>query len=180
MGLFAMGDHERWPVVTPVLATKVVDVAREVVRQLEPEELAVFDDIAEFWVSGRSRGRRRGREPGAAVGFGIEAVLLSELLFPIISGALGQTLGTSITERAGHRLRLTRKAAVNAAAAAPAGGAGGGRVSEDARLTVEQLRSVHEVCLRDAATLGMTPEKALLLADAVVGALSATPGRSGP
>ncbi len=164
-----------------VSAAQVIGAAREVVRQLEPEELVVFDAAAESWLSGDLPGRRRQREPGAAVGFGIETVLLSELVFPVITGALGQVLGTSITPMT-ERLRFGRRKArqLAAPAADPAGGRPGGHGGQEARLTAGQLRDVHDACQRDAAELGMAPARAALLADAVVGALSATSGRTGP
>jgi hypothetical protein len=170
-----MGNHQRGPAAAsaPVSPTQVINAAREVVRQLEPEELVMFDATAEAWLAGDLPGRGRQREPGAAVGFGIEAVLLSELAFPIITGALGQVLGTSITPAA-SRLRLGRHKG-GQAAAGPAAGSPSGHNG----LTARQLRDVHDACRRDAAAMGLAPARAMLLADAVVGTLSAGPGRTG-
>ena len=155
-----MGNGKRRPGATaiPVSAAQVVDAAREVIRLLEPEELVVFDATAASWLSGDLPAARHRREPGAAVGFGVEAVLLSELIFPIISGALSQVLGTRMLERIGARRRD----------------------GQQAGLTVEQLRNIHDVCRHDAAALGLAPAKATLLADAVVGSLCAAPGGSRP
>jgi hypothetical protein len=146
---------------------------------MAPEELIVFDAVAEAWLSGNLEGRRR-REPGAAIGFGIDAVLLSEIVFPVITGALGQALGTSITSMR-QRVRGRRRAAGEpevakttgeVAASTEAGTAGrhGG-----AAFTAEQLRLVHQACQHDAAALGVPPAQARLLADAVVGALCVAP-----
>jgi hypothetical protein len=76
----------------PVPPGEIVSIAREVVRQVESEELVVFDAVAESWLSGNLAGRGRRWEPGAAVGFGIDAVLITQFVFPIITGALGQVL----------------------------------------------------------------------------------------
>jgi len=156
---------------SPVPPTQVVDIAREVVRQVEPEELVVFEAVAESWLSGDLATRRSQREPGAAVGFGVEAVLISQLVFPVITGALGQVLGTSLTER----VHFVRRSARRSAGEDRRDEAKGDEVA----LTAEQLRTIHDICQRDAATLGIAASKARLLADAVVGALSATPGRTG-
>jgi hypothetical protein len=167
-----MGDN-RGPVAPefPAHSGQIVDIAREVVRQLEPEELVVFDAVAESWRSGTLAARRRRREPGSAIGFGVDAVLFSQLIFPIIAAALGQVLGTSLTDR----MHSGRDSATR-----PAAGDGRGAVAgHNIALTVDELRAIHEICQRDAATVGLAPSKARLLADAVVGALSATPGRAG-
>jgi hypothetical protein len=171
-GLAAMGEKRGLGARgLPVPPAQVVDIAREVVRQVEPEELVVFEAVAESWRSGDLVGRRNQREPGAAVGFGIEAVLISQLVFPIITGALGQVLGTSLTERVHFGRRPARRSAADDGHSETKG--------DEVALTAGQLRAVHDICQRDAAKLGMAASKASLLADAVVGALSATPGRAG-
>jgi hypothetical protein len=167
----------------------------------------VFDAVAAAWLSGDLPGRRRRREPGAAVGFGIDSVLLSELVFPIITGAFGQVLATSITSRT-KAMRIGRRpgrqSAPDAVAAAGEGAAvatgetvvaietsvrttgvtvgdrDGERVAHRVAFTAGQLRTIHDICLQDAATLGLPPAKARLLADAVVGALSVAPSAVGP
>jgi len=154
----------------PLHPAQIVDIAREVVRQVEPEELVVFDSVAESWLSGDLADRRGRHAPGAAVGFGIEAVLLSQFVFPIITGALGQVLGTPLAER----MHFGRHSAQQ-----PAVADGHDQVADhEISLTAEQLRTIHDICQRDASTLGMATAKAGLLADAVVGALSAAPGRA--
>jgi hypothetical protein len=173
-----MGDHQRGPaaVNAPVSPAQIIDAAREAIRQLEPEELVVFDATAEAWLAGDLQGCARQREPGAAVGFGIEAVLLSELVFPIITGALGQVLGTSIapvTERFRFGRHKPRQTAADLAGENPDGHGG-----QTAALTAGQLRDVHDACQQDAAAIGLAPARATLLADAVVGTLSGRPRRT--
>ena len=177
-----MGNGKRRPGATaiPVSAAQVVDAAREVIRLLEPEELVVFDATAASWLSGDLPAARHRREPGAAVGFGVEAVLLSELVFPIISGALSQVLGTRMLERIGARRRAAGSATGSSDVGDPEAGDPGGRDGQQAGLTVEQLRNIHDVCRHDAAALGLAPAKATLLADAVVGSLCAAPRGSRP
>lgn len=168
-----MGDN-RGPAALwelPVPPAQIIDIAGEVVGQVEPEELVVFGAVAESWLSGSLAGRGRRREPGAAVGFGVEAVLFSQFVFPIITGALGQVLGTPLTERM-HFGRHSRRQ--------PTAGDSHGEVAGDKMaLTAEQLRTIHDICQGDATTLGMAASKARLLADAVVGSLSTVPDRTG-
>jgi hypothetical protein len=42
------------------------------------------------------------------VGFGVDSVLLAELAFPILTGALGEVLGNVVWERVGPRRRSAR------------------------------------------------------------------------
>jgi len=139
-----------------------------VIRQLAPGELVVFDAVADSWAQG-DWPRRRKRRPGSAVGFGVEGILLSELVFPVITGALVQVLGTVLTEQLSRRRRKrAAPAAETAAAAGPR--TDGGRVM----LTGPQARKFHDACLSHARTLGLPPAKAALLADACLGAVNST------
>ena len=170
----------------PVSRAWVAEVAREVIRQLAPEELAVFDAMADRWLSGEAPRRRPGRRPGAAVGFGIDAVLLSELVFPILTVAVGEVLGTAAVERIRLRRRPSRSRAEPQVTPPEAStgttstgttGAGtvGERPGEVVKLTGQQTHDLHDACRRHAMTLGLPPDTALLLADAVVGALHSAP-----
>ncbi len=151
--------------VSPV---QVIGVAREVVSHLAPRELEVFDAVADSWARGEwDSPRLRRRRSGSAVGFGIEGVLLSALVFPVISGALAQVLGSVLTEQLGRRRRKrAARAAETAAVAEP--GPDGGRIV----LGRLQARAFHDKCLRHALALGMPPDKAALLADACLGAVN--------
>jgi hypothetical protein len=96
----------------PITAAEVTEVARGVITRLAPEELAVFDAVAQGRAAEPRTGRKAKRAPGATVGFGVEAVLLSQLAFSIITGALGDILGTAAMERSqAQRLRHRRRAA---------------------------------------------------------------------
>jgi hypothetical protein len=168
------------PAVTatrPLSEAQLTEVVRDVVRQLAPEELAVFDTVADSWLSDDHWRHRSRRSPGAAVGFGVETVLLTELAFPIVSAAIGEVLGNVVTDRAQARRRASRRA--TAAEVKPAG-TDPRKISERADrdvLTGQQAEDMHEACRRHATTLGMSPAKAKLLADAVLGSLNSAPGR---
>jgi hypothetical protein len=144
-------------------AEQVVEIARAVVRELEPEELPVFDGVADAW---RRDGRKRGRlvkAPGASVGFGLEAVLLSQLVFPIIAAAAGEVLGGISEDRLQARRRRSAR-------------------HDDAKdikpsaVTGPQALALHDACQRHARALGMSAARAALLADAVVGSLTSSSG----
>jgi hypothetical protein len=152
-------------------------LARNVIGQVAPEELGVFDSAAQEWSSGNNR-RRKGKSPGASVGFGLEAVLLSQLIFPIISGALGDVLGTGITDRAKPKGRAARRAAKAGVAAGTADDTSGqAKIDGDGSgglpaLTPAQLEALRAACTQHAITLGLASDKAHLLADAVVGSMT--------
>jgi hypothetical protein len=157
---------------------QVPDVVREVIRQLAPEELPVFDSMADEWLSDGRRRWRTGKPPGAAVGFGVESLLLTQLAFPIITGAIGEVLGGVAED--GVRLRIRRRAARRAA---PAGANASDPGAEKSSalpagdvLSSGQARTLHEACERHARVLGMSAARATLLADAVLGALASRPG----
>ena len=157
---------------SPTLSSAdVTDVVRHVVSQFAPEELEVIDAVADAWLSDELGNGRSKRAPGATVGFGVEAVLLSQLLFPIVSGAIGNVLGTIALEPG--RLRPKR----SVAGAAPAGPdpVNAGSVTETAlpvKLTAEQAENLHAACQCHARALGLPSAKAALLADAILGALT--------
>ena len=147
----------------------------EVIRQLAPEELPVFDSMADDWLAD---GRRRWRsgKPGAAVGFGVEELLLTQLAFPIITAAVGEVLGEVAEDKVRLRMRPRprRRATTAGVKAVPETGKNSERPAE--ALSRDQVRALHDACERHARTLGMSAAKATLLADAVLGALSSRPG----
>ena len=149
---------------TQISPAQVTSIARKVVRQLAPHELVLFDAAADSWARGEQSRRPR---PGSAAGLGVEEILLSQLVFPIIAGALGQVLGTVLTGQLGKK-RWKRKPA-RAVTTTAAGGPGA--EDQPLMLTGPQARQFHDACLRHAEDLGMPPDKAALLADVCLGAV---------
>jgi hypothetical protein len=139
----------------------VIQIVQRVVDQLAPEELALVDQAADAWICGDLDSRSQGA-PGGGVGSGIEVYLLCELLFPIISGAIGEVLGTIALEPS--RLRRKKK---QPPAAADKRSAGGPLVP----LTVQQQEKLHTACLANAITVGVPDERAALLANAIIGSM---------
>jgi hypothetical protein len=170
-----MGDEQAARVTEVAIypsATWVTDVAREVTRELAPQELPVFDAVAAQWAAEGGSARRRGRRPpGAAVGFGIDGVLLSEVVFPVLTGAISDVVGEVTWEGIRERRRSRRERtapATDQQADAPAAGRG----PESMPVAGPQLAEVHAAFLRHAITLGQSPDAALLMADAMMGALA--------
>jgi len=173
-----MSNDQPDSAVVPTSAAQVIEVVREVTRQLAPDELPVFDDVADAWSSGQVRQRRRRRVPGAAVGLGIESILLCELLFPIITGAIGQVLGAMAMEqiqprhRARHSARARRShSALNGAGTAGPGGSHGGQLNS------EQAQDLYDKC-QEFACADMPPAEAARLADVVLNTLHSELWRS--
>lgn len=149
----------------------IVRVARTVVAVLAPEETGeAFEAAVIVWMHGR-RGRSRG---SASVGFGIDGAMVSEVVLGVLGGAFLEVLGKEALTRTSRwrgRRRRTR-ASAHAAMALPV----------PAGLTGQQLVAVHDACIRHATTLGADRSAAVLLADAVIGAIgggSASGGTEG-
>ncbi|MGO8896459.1 MAG: hypothetical protein ACLP8X_17775 [Streptosporangiaceae bacterium] len=171
-------EHAEPAKAGPLSADQIKEVTRDVIRQLAPEELAVFDSVAEDWPADGGR-QRPGKSPGASVGFGVEEVLMTQLTYPIIAAAVGEVLGNVAEERV--RVRVKRRERRRAAAATvQADGTGAAAKSSESAardvLTGEQARAIRDACERQARTLGMSAAKAKVLADAVLGSLTYGPG----
>jgi len=152
------GDQDDAAAV-PTSAAQVIEIARAVTSQVAPDELPDFDQVAAAWSSGPERRPRRARrEP--KVGFGFEAVLLSELLFPIITGGIGQVLGTMAVEQ----IRPRR----------PGRHVGAPRAE---RITSKQAHDLHSAC-QELAHAKLPPAEADQLADAILGTLRCADWRS--
>lgn len=95
------------------------------------------------------------------MGFGFEAVLLSELLFPIITGGVGQVLGTMAMEQIKPRHRGRHSAGAQRAE----------------QLTSKQAHDLHGAC-QELARAKLPPAEADRLADAILGTLRCADWRS--
>jgi hypothetical protein len=151
-----------------ISAGQVTEIAREIVTQMAPDELVFFGEASDAWLSTGRRRDKRKRTPGSSAGFGVEAVLLSELIFPIITGALGNVLGSAAIERMHRKPREAQPA--HEAPSRPSrhgrSGDGSGR-----KMTRQQARALRDACEHHAVTAGLTAENAEMLADAFLGAL---------
>jgi hypothetical protein len=155
-----MSDDPYDGAAVPISAAQIIEVARAVTRQVAPDELSVFDDVAAAWSAGPKR-RPRWARRNPKVGFGFEAVLLSELLFPIITGAIGQVLGSVAMGQIQPRH--------------PGRHSAGARCEE--RLTKKQSQVFLGKC-QELAGAELPPAKAAQLADAILDTLRCADWRS--
>jgi hypothetical protein len=161
----------------PLSTEQVVEIARAVVRDLEPEELPVFNGVADAWLRDDLKRGRLVKAPGASVGFGVEAVLLSQLVFPIIAAAVGEVLGGITEDRLQARWqRSARRGDAKEVTPAATVTARAGENAARGEANRQQALALHDACQRHARTLGMSPARAALLADAVVGSLTTSRG----
>ncbi|WP_448620534.1 hypothetical protein [Geodermatophilus sp. URMC 65] len=140
----------------------VVRVARDVVAQLAPQELADFDAAAEAYLAAPSRVRRRLNKDDP-LGFGVEEI--SVLLSPVALAVAQSTLETLAQDAArssitamGARLRrfLLRHRRVR---------------RERTPLSPDQLADVRRGAMEKGKQLGLDDQRAALLADAIIGRL---------
>jgi len=134
------------------VALTYAELAHSVVAAAAPEELELLPDATAAWDQGKGGGGRPGRLTGGAVEFGLDGVLLVELIFPLLTGTMAEVLGGGLGRRWFDRKPARQPREVPA-------------------LTVEQAQRVREECLTQALNAGLKPHRAALVADAVSGAL---------
>jgi hypothetical protein len=145
-------------------ALLVIDGARAAVGRIAAQELVVFDEIAGRWWAGRED--RRWSAPGSSVGFGVDEALISAVAIQAVSAAVGEVL---IRGADGVKARWWRRRSRPVKAELPAG------PTPVVALSEEQSQLLREACARHAVVLGLSPEAAELLADAVIGRMSTAP-----
>ncbi|MCK7625868.1 hypothetical protein MUU72_22655 [Streptomyces sp. RS10V-4] len=165
-------------------AERARGLAREAVRQLAPEELALFEETAAaYFDDPRQEGRRTRPEP---LGIGIDAVLigtLTQFALPV-AAAVVSNIATDALRREGRRGRWWRRS--RRTGGAEGGGGGGGDNPFAAPGTGPaavagrppgpgELERLRRIAHDRATALGLPPAQAQLLADAVIGGLLAPP-----
>ncbi|WEB44863.1 hypothetical protein MOV08_40000 [Streptomyces yunnanensis] len=168
------------------------DLAREAVRRLAPEELALFEGTAEAYFDDPRRGDRKVRQE--PLGIGIDAVVigtLTQFALPVASAVAGN-IATDVLRRERRRgwWRLGRRGGGGDGGDGDGSDGGGGGsanpfAAPGAVPAVEQnggtqSRAEETVRLRRIAydraiALGLPPAQAELLADAIVGGMQAPP-----
>lgn len=146
------------------------DVARRALALTAPEELLVFDEAAaEYFVNPQRA--LRGDTRDEAVGFGLDMAMVTPAMLAVAVAAIRTVVtvvgtavteeGTSLTRRAMRRLfRLEPDEATTAATGTPV------------RLSADELGAVRRSALDRAIALGLAPQQAGLLADAITGELA--------
>jgi hypothetical protein len=143
-------------------------VARSVVRRVAPEEEEIFDLVAVAYRRDPHR-LARGASRDEMLGFGVDATVA--LLTPIVLGAATEVVRYLAMETAGaievrsrlqriFRRRDARRAAVT------------GKPVTVAVIDPATRTAVREIVLEKCRQAGVEPDRAELVADAVVGVLS--------
>lgn len=134
------------------LTIAVADLAHDVVAATVPEQLELLTAVTVAWEAGKVPGRRRWGWTGGSVEFGVDPTVTTLIIYPLLTGTLGQVLGTAaVNVRRRRRQRDVRAA----------------QVTLDAR-QIEMLRSA---CVSYGVTLGLSKAKATVLAEAIYGVL---------
>lgn len=147
----------------------IADLARDVVSVSAPEQVELLAVVTARWEAGFGPGSRRRGWLGGSVGSGIDPLLTSEIIYPLLTGTLAQVLGTAAV--AGWRWRWWRHRRPADVPTVPAV-----RVTLDAG----QLEAVRAACIAHGRSLGLSKARAVLLADAVYGVLRQAMDDSGP
>lgn len=144
------------------------ELARHVLEQVAPDELVIFDQTAEDYFANRQAvlDPRRREE---TVGFGLDLALLTPYVLAV-AGAVVPWLGATVAEAAGEESKAVVTSWVRRLF----------RRSQQASrepvepLSIEQARKVREIAYQRAKALGLPDGNAVLIADAVVGAVLVT------
>lgn len=159
------------------------DLAREAVRRLAPEELALFEETAEaYFDDPRREDRKTRQEP---LGIGIDAVVigtLTQFALPVASAVAGN-IATDVLRRERRRgwWRPGRRGGGGGGDGGGDGGAANPFAAPGAVRAVEQnggepargeeLERLRRIAYDRATALGLPPAQARLLADAIVGGM---------
>ena len=137
----------------------LADLAREVVAATDPQQLELFAEVTGRWEAGFAPGARRGWL-GGSIGSGISTVLTSELIYPLLIGALSPVLGDAVVT--GWRRRWWRRRRPKPLPSVPPV-----TVTFDAN----RLDAAKAACVTYGMTMGLSKAKATVLAEAVYGVL---------
>lgn len=164
--------------------TQAVDMARYLVQRMAPDELELFEETASVVIRRAPRGGRRGDDP---LGFGV--VEASGMLFTTVACGVAREVLESLAKEAGHaaagRIRSWFRSRRSAPATQSTGQETDGSAtarpdrSATAALSPGLLAEVRGLAQHRAELLGLPPDRAEMLAESVVGYLSAAPGHPG-
>jgi hypothetical protein len=134
-------------------------LARHVVGAVAPEQVELVERIPARWTADEAPGRERWGWAGGTVASGMAPTVLSEIVFPLLTGVFTQVLGTSALHGWQQRRRLRRRPAEPPVA------------QVRLRLDADQITRLRSTCAAYARTLGLAQPEADLLAAALAGAL---------
>jgi hypothetical protein len=173
------------------------ELAREAVRRLAPQEMMFFEETADAYFEDPVRASWKARaEP---LGIGIDALAVGSwtlFVLPVASSVVGNIVTDHVREahrRGWWRRRRTRAnvrtggAPADDAAGGPTGSAGNPYAAPDAARSAApegpgpvNLELLRRVAYDRSVTLGLPPDQAQLLADAVLGGVVAVWDTSAP
>jgi hypothetical protein len=140
-----------------VITISLAELAEAVIAAEVPAQRDLLASVTAAWRAGDVPGGTGGWT-GGSVGSGVSSVVLPEIVYPLLTGALAQVLGTAAI--AGSK-KWRRPAGRHA------------RRIPDTRVRVAagQVESVRSACLAHGRALGLTEQESVLLADALDGTL---------
>jgi hypothetical protein len=146
----------------------VAELARSVLVQAAPEELALFGETAEEYFADPRALLDPGRRD-EALGFGLDMAMLTPYVLAVSAGVV-RFLATTVADAARQEskplvTRLVRRLLRQPDAAAQAAGDAPPPLSSD------QARQVRDVAYQQAKHLGLDDDQATLLANSVIGGL---------
>jgi hypothetical protein len=148
----------------------VSELGQLVVAHTAPEELALFDDTsAEYFADPKAAlTADRRDEP---VGFGLELALLTPYILAVARPVI-EMLGQLVLDAVKDESKPAISALVRRLFRRPQAGSPGESDSVAGQaLTIEQAQRVRGVALAEAQALGLSDDRATVLADAVAGSL---------
>lgn len=143
----------------------LADLAYGIVCVEAPDQLELLTEVTTRWETGAEPTRKRSGSLSGSVGCGIEPVVLSELVYPLLVGTVAHVLGTASV--ASWRRKWWRKwwPGRRAVPSVP---------QTMVMLDAKQIEDFRAACVIHAMALGFTKRKANVLADALCGVLLRT------
>ena len=146
-----------------------IELARAAVADASPHELDVFDLLAEGY---REDGISFDDRGDGALGFGADVIETAMAAIPVakVVGLVLEAAAADLVKDgavAGFKALMRRRLRNKAGGAEP--------VPTEPAIPVEVVSRARETALQQASSIGLAPEKAQLLANAVAGALSDRP-----
>jgi len=141
----------------------VLDVSRQVVTELAPGELEVFEATGDAYLAAPA-----GKDGEEMLGFGVEVVAFMTPFVVAATKAVVAYLTDVVTKAvkdesssvvAGYVKRLFKRFHADDPEPAPV------------RLSTDEIKRAHDVALEQATAMGMKAERAHLLADTIAGEL---------
>lgn len=160
-------------------AALAAELARDVVAELAPHELPLFQPISQAYFADPGRAARAGSGRDEMLGFGVagaEALITPALLTiasQVVAFVLDQVKDTASQE--GSALAVEWVRWVFGRARPPAVATAVAATGIPAGLTAAQIARVRELVIKRAAELRLPATKAELLADSVAGKLVVAP-----